>query len=51
MIVKVAVRVRPFTIGERQGGARRIISAMGDKVLVAMTPYDLSKGRITFRVR
>jgi translation initiation factor IF-1 len=23
----------------------------GDKVLVAMTPYDLSKGRITFRVR
>lgn len=23
----------------------------GDKVKVEMTPYDLSKGRITFRVR
>ena len=23
----------------------------GDKVLVEMTPYDLTKGRITFRVR
>lgn len=24
---------------------------MGDKVKVEMTPYDLSKGRITFRYR
>lgn len=23
----------------------------GDKVVVQLTPYDLSKGRITFRVR
>jgi translation initiation factor IF-1 len=29
----------------------RIRVAAGDKVLVEMTPYDLSKGRITFRVR
>ncbi|WP_300575083.1 translation initiation factor IF-1 [Phenylobacterium sp.] len=29
----------------------RIRVAVGDKVLVEMTPYDLSKGRITFRVR
>ena len=27
----------------------RIIT--GDKVTVAMTPYDLSKGRITYRAR
>ena len=29
----------------------RIRVAVGDKVLVEMTPYDLTKGRITFRVR
>ena len=29
----------------------RIRVAAGDKVLVEMTPYDLTKGRITFRVR
>jgi translation initiation factor IF-1 len=29
----------------------RIRVSAGDKVLVEMTPYDLSKGRITFRVR
>jgi len=29
----------------------RIRIAMGDKVDVEMTPYDLSKGRITFRHR
>jgi translation initiation factor IF-1 len=29
----------------------RIRVAVGDKVLIEMTPYDLSKGRITFRVR
>ena len=27
----------------------RIRVAVGDKVLVEMTPYDLTKGRITFR--
>ncbi|MDO8626008.1 MAG: translation initiation factor IF-1 [Candidatus Magasanikbacteria bacterium] len=27
----------------------RIRLAVGDKVKVVMTPYDLSKGRITFR--
>ena len=29
----------------------RIRVAAGDKVLVEMTPYDLTRGRITFRVR
>ena len=29
----------------------RIRESAGDKVLVEMTPYDLTKGRITFRVR
>jgi translation initiation factor IF-1 len=29
----------------------RIRISAGDKVLVEMTPYDLTKGRITFRVR
>lgn len=29
----------------------RIRLSTGDKVLVEMTPYDLTKGRITFRVR
>ena len=29
----------------------RIRVLMGDKVLVEMTPYDLSKGRITYRFK
>ena len=29
----------------------RIRVLAGDKVLVEMTPYDLSKGRITFRFK
>ena len=29
----------------------RIRGSGGDKVLVEMTPYDLSKGRITFRFK
>jgi translation initiation factor IF-1 len=29
----------------------RIRVSAGDKVLIEMTPYDLTKGRITFRVR
>ena len=34
-------------------GARknRIRVLTGDKVLVEMTPYDLSKGRITYRFK
>jgi len=28
----------------------RIRLVMGDKVRVEMTPYDLNKGRITFRI-
>ena len=37
------------TAGKRR--KNRIRVSAGDKVLVEMTPYDLSKGRITFRVR
>jgi translation initiation factor IF-1 len=29
----------------------RIRVLVGDKVMVEMTPYDLSKGRITFRFK
>ena len=29
----------------------RIRSIVGDSVLVEMTPYDLTKGRITYRAR
>lgn len=29
----------------------RVCVSVGDKVLVEMTPYDLTKGCITFRVR
>jgi translation initiation factor IF-1 len=29
----------------------RIRVLVGDKVLVEMTPYDLSKGRITYRFK
>ena len=29
----------------------KIRIAAGDRVIVAMTPYDLTKGRITFRHR
>ena len=40
-------------LGHTAGKMRknRIRVSAGDKVLVEMTPYDLSKGRITFRVR
>ena len=35
------------TAGKLRKNRIRILS--GDKVLVEMTPYDLTKGRITFR--
>ena len=40
-------------LGHTAGKMRknRIRVSAGDKVLVEMTPYDLTKGRITFRVR
>ncbi len=37
------------TAGEMR--KNRIRVSAGDRVLVEMTPYDLTKGRITFRVR
>ena len=37
------------TAGKMRKNRIRVLT--GDKVLVEMTPYDLTKGRITFRVR
>ena len=37
------------TAGKMRKNRIRVMA--GDKVLVEMTPYDLTKGRITFRVR
>lgn len=37
------------TVGKMRKSDIRV--EVGDKVLVEMTPYDLTKGRITFRVR
>ncbi|MCC6983529.1 MAG: translation initiation factor IF-1 [Bauldia sp.] len=37
------------TAGKMRKNRIRILA--GDKVLVEMTPYDLSKGRIVFRYR
>ena len=37
------------TAGKMRKNRIRVLA--GDKVLVAMTPYDLTKGRIIFRVR
>ena len=36
-----------YTAGKMRKNRIRILT--GDKVLVEMTPYDLTKGRITFR--
>ncbi len=37
------------TSGKMRKNRIRVLA--GDKVLVEMTPYDLSKGRITFRYK
>jgi len=37
------------TSGKMRKNRIRVLT--GDKVLVEMTPYDLSKGRITFRFK
>ncbi len=37
------------TSGKMRKNRIRVLT--GDKVLVEMTPYDLSKGRITFRYK
>ncbi len=37
------------TAGKMRKNRIRVLA--GDKVLVEMTPYDLSKGRITFRYK
>ncbi len=38
-----------YTAGKMRKHRIRVLA--GDKVLVEMTPYDLTKGRITFRYR
>ncbi len=40
-------RVIAYTAGKMQRFRIRIVA--GDKVTLEMSPYDLSKGRITFR--
>jgi translation initiation factor IF-1 len=42
-------RVIAYTAGKMR--RFRIRSVVGDRVIVEMTPYDLSKGRIIFRER
>ena len=41
--------VLAHTAGKMRKHRIRVLS--GDKVLVEMTPYDLSKGRITYRFK
>jgi translation initiation factor IF-1 len=38
-----------YTAGKMRKNRIRVLA--GDKVLVEMTPYDLSKGRITYRFK
>ncbi|MSO65287.1 MAG: translation initiation factor IF-1 [Alphaproteobacteria bacterium] len=42
-------RVLAHTSGKMRKNRIRVLA--GDKVLVEMTPYDLTKGRITFRFK
>lgn len=42
-------RIIAYTAGKMR--RYRIRSVVGDRVLVEMTPYDLTKGRIVFRER
>lgn len=50
---RVALENGHEIIAHRVGRMRknRIRGLAGDKVLVEMTPYDLSKGRITYRFK
>lgn len=41
------LRIIAYTAGKMR--RHRIRSIVGDRVIVEMTPYDLSKGRIVFR--
>ena len=41
--------VLAHTAGKKRKHRIRVLA--GDKVLVEMTPYDLSKGRITYRFK
>ena len=42
-------RVMAYTAGKMQRYRIRVVA--GDKVTLEMSPYDLSKGRITFRAK
>ena len=41
--------VLAYTSGKMRKNRIRVLA--GDKVMVEMTPYDLTKGRITFRYK
>ena len=42
-------RIMAYTAGKMQRFRIRIVA--GDKVTLEMSPYDLSKGRITYRAK
>ena len=42
-------QITAHTAGKMRKNRIRVLA--GDKVLVEMTPYDLSKGRITYRFK
>lgn len=42
-------RVMAYTAGKMQRFRIRVVA--GDKVTLEMSPYDLSKGRITYRAK
>lgn len=42
-------KVMAYTAGKMQRFRIRVVA--GDKVTLEMSPYDLSKGRITFRAK
>ena len=50
---RVKLEIEHETIAHKAGRMRknRIRVLAGDKVLMEMTPYDLSKGRITYRFK
>ena len=46
---KMITKIIAHTAGRMRKNRIRVLA--GDKVLVEMTPYDLTKGRITYRFK
>ena len=49
VVLENGVQITAYASGKMQRHHIRILA--GDKVMVEMTPYDLTKGRITYRFR